>query len=199
MPEGAAPSEVGFDASLDGLQFSSSHGHGAGFFLEQTPDFAADGAVAEYVKASHETSVERIGEFRATSVRGHNTVFPNFSYLIGTNTLRVWHPRGPGALEVWSWTLVDADAPTDVKAGWREGAIRTFSPAGIFEQDDGENWTEMQKVPARPHRPANAAQHVDGRRPCGHPRRRPGTVNDVFSEEAARGFYRYWARLMERA
>ena len=30
------------------------------------------------------------------------------------------------------------------------------------------------------------------------PQHFPGTTSDVYSEEAARGFYRYWSQLMSR-
>jgi 3-phenylpropionate/trans-cinnamate dioxygenase subunit alpha len=198
MPEDAPPGASGFDPTLDGLQFSSPHGHGAGFFLERAADLSAAGAVAEYVTETMPTAIDRLGELRATSVRGHNTVFPNFSYLIGTNIIRVWHPRGPGAMEVWSWTMVDDAAPGEVRAAWREGAIRTFSPAGIFEQDDGENWKDMQKV-LRGHVARQTRLNATmGAGHAGPHDEVPGRVSDVFSEEAARGFYGYWAELMER-
>ena len=74
------------------------------------------------------------------------TVFPTFSFLPQIQTLRVWHPRGPGEIEVWAWALVDRDAPPEVKNAVRLGVLRTFSAGGIFEQDDGENWLEIQKV-----------------------------------------------------
>ncbi|WP_217544833.1 aromatic ring-hydroxylating dioxygenase subunit alpha [Streptomyces sp. GbtcB6] len=197
LPEGASMRDVKLNTAAPGAQFSGRHGHGAGFYLDEQPDFAEPGeATLNYLAESESRSIERIGELRTKRVRGHNTVFPNFSFLIGTNTIRVWHPRGPNEIEVWAWTLVDADAPEEAKDGWRVGALRTFSPAGIFEQDDGENWSEIQLV-LRGHQARKTALNVT--MGVGHSSRRddlPGRIANVFSEEAARGFYRYWLELM---
>ena len=78
-------------------------------------------------------------------VRGHQTVFPNFSYL-SNGTMRVWQPRGPGEIEVWAWGAVPEIAPPEIKEALRINILRTFSPSGLLEQDDGENWNEIQKV-----------------------------------------------------
>src|SRR5260370_14884648 len=71
------------------------------------------------------------------------TVFPNFSLLRATSrTFRVWHPRGPGKTEVWSWVFIDKAAPDHIKKAIRLAGVRGFSPAGTFEQDDMDNWQE---------------------------------------------------------
>ncbi len=38
---------------------------------------------------------------------------------------------------------VDAE---DVREAQRLYNLRTFGPSGIFEQDDGENWSECQSI-----------------------------------------------------
>ena len=59
------------------------------------------------------------------------TAFPNFSFLRGTSrAMRVWHPRGPGSIEVWSWAFVDKAAPPEIKEQFRLSAIHGFSPSG---------------------------------------------------------------------
>jgi ethylbenzene dioxygenase alpha subunit len=68
------------------------------------------------------------------------TVFPNFSFLPGQNTFRVWQPRGPQLIELHTWILVNRNAPAEIKEAYRKGAMLTFSPTGVFEMDDGENW-----------------------------------------------------------
>jgi hypothetical protein len=75
--------------------------------------------------------------------------------------------------------------------------MRTFSVSGIFEQDDGENWLEIQRVlrgyMAR-QRPFNIQMGI------GHERyddpQFPGKTNNVYCEMAARSFYRRWAELL---
>jgi hypothetical protein len=41
-------------------------------------------------------------------------------------------------MEVITWLLVEKDAPEEWKKRSRESFILTFSPSGIFEQDDTE-------------------------------------------------------------
>ncbi len=127
------------------------------------------------------------------------TVFPTFSFLPMIQTMRVWHPRGPGEIEVWAWALVERDAPAEVKEAIRVGVLRTFSAGGIFEQDDGENWLEIQKV-LRGHMARRQQFNLEmglGHARTDHPDF-PGRINNVYGEEAARGFYRRWAELISK-
>jgi len=126
------------------------------------------------------------------------TVFPNFSLLRATSrTLRVWHPRGPGKTEVWSWVFADKAAPRHVKEAIRLAGVRGFSPSGTFEQDDMDNWQECTQtcrgVVAR-RMPLNTQMGL------GHDRFDPqlGAWASEFrmSESNHRRFYGRWAQLM---
>lgn len=200
VPDQAEGDDLLFDPTLAGAQFSSDLGHGTGFFLVEAPDMTNYGPQVEaYRRQSRTAEIARLGELRATVVRGHNTVFPNFSFLNGTNTFRVWHPRGPGRIEVMTWTLVDADAPDEVKDALRKNAVRTFTASGIFEAEDGENWAEIQALLSSGAMVRDTAFNVsmglgtavEGAHGL------PGRITRMFSEEAARGFYRRWAELMD--
>jgi 3-phenylpropionate/trans-cinnamate dioxygenase alpha subunit len=181
-----------------GLQFSSPGGHGTGFFLDDAEDMTEYGPKVEaYRRASREAEIERLGETRAVNVRGHNTIFPNFSFLIGTNTFRVWQPRGPHSVEVMAWTLADAAAPAEVKDAMRRNAIRTFSAGGIFEAEDGENWAEIQDVLKGRRSRRNDFNFSMGVGTAGTTEGFPGTTNNIYSEEAGRAFYGRWLELME--
>ncbi len=186
-------------AQMPGRQFSSTNGHGSGFFMVERATSMLPPPVAQYYLDTMDVAVERVGELRAKLLVGsHNTVFPTFSYLSSTQTIRVWHPRGPNQIEVWAWAIVPAAAPEVVKNEWRISCLRTFSPAGLWEQDDGENWNEIQKVlrghVARSH-PLNAQMGI------GHAQRDveglPARTNHVYGEEAARGLYRRWEQLVK--
>jgi phenylpropionate dioxygenase-like ring-hydroxylating dioxygenase large terminal subunit len=199
LPEGYdGPAD--FNGALRGVQFSSPKGHGTGFFVEESEDLTVPGpAVEEYRRNRRPSEIERLGEFRATRVRGHSTVFPNFSFLVGTNIMRVWHPKGPNALECWTWTLVDADAPDEIKDDWRRNALRTFSAAGLFEAEDGENWTEIQGT-LRGWRTRKNMLNMSmgigsatGENEFGI----PGTLSNIYGEEAARRFYGRWLELLQ--
>lgn len=182
-----------------GRQFSSVKGHGTGFFMVEGGLQLGDetNMTTEYSVAHQDEQIELLGDVRARYVRGHNTIFPNFSYLNDVTTIRVWHPRGPGQIEVWAWALVPKMASAAVKDAWRIKALRTFSGAGLLEQDDGENWNEIQKV-LRGHMARRTQLNIG--MGLGHAERDvhglPGVTNNVFGEEAARGLYGRWADLM---
>jgi 3-phenylpropionate/trans-cinnamate dioxygenase subunit alpha len=151
----------------------------------------------EWLAENQEEVYRRVGRERALKTNGHSTIFPNFSWLSITNTMRVWHPRGPGQMEVWAWTYVPKGAPEKVKEAVRQGVQYSFSPAGIFETDDGENWTEIQLVlrgwKAR-------SGHFNVQMGRGHEEREvagvPGVTNQQVAETAARGFYQRWSDLI---
>jgi hypothetical protein len=66
----------------------------------------------------------------------------------------------------------------------------------MFEQDDGENWIEVQRVlrGARARRqPFNLQMGLGNEQTD---RRFPGPLSYVFSEAGARGLYTRWARMM---
>lgn len=181
-----------------GRQFSGN-GHGSGSFWlpDIVPDRQHGPVYDEWLATRREDIFDRIGEERALKVYAHNTIFPNFSWLGFFHTMRVWHPRGPGQMEVWAWTYVPRDAPQAVKDELRRVNQFTFSPAGVYETDDGENWTEIQLVLRGWQARQNTFNAQMGR---GYEERDaqglPGRSNDVFAETAARGFYQRWQDLM---
>ncbi|MGO9604659.1 MAG: aromatic ring-hydroxylating oxygenase subunit alpha [Candidatus Binataceae bacterium] len=199
LPEGTDPKLARLPTI--GTQFSSSNGHGTGFFTQAgAASQAINGPVASawYTGPAAAQAAQRVGEPRASKIfGGHMTIFPTFSFLPMIQTMRVWHPRGPGEIEVWAWAVVDREAPAEVKEAIRLGVLRTFSAGGIFEQDDGENWLEIQKV-LRGHMARR--QQLNLQMGLGHARTDdpefPGKVNNVYGEEAARGFYRRWAEMI---
>lgn len=199
LPEGVDIGQAGL--AQEGRQFSSERGHGTGFFT--VPDKGALrkvlGTAVEYVRGpEREQAIRRLGEVRGKGIfGGHMNVFPTFSFLPGTYTMRVWHPRGPAEIEVWAWALVDKGMTPDQKDAIRLGVMRTFSVGGMFEQDDGENWLEIQRVLRGYMARRNMLNIQMG---LGHERtddpRFPGKTNHVYGETAARGFYHRWAELL---
>jgi hypothetical protein len=126
------------------------------------------------------------------------TVFPNFSLLrAAAHTFRVWHPRGPDKIEIWSWVYVDKAAPPEIKHAFRLAGLRSFSPSGTFEQDDMDNWQECTQT---------CRGVVSRRMPLhtqmglGHDRFDPDlqawASEYRLSENNHRHFYQRWAQLM---
>lgn len=185
----------------DGRQ-SSLNGHGSG--AAYPPAFlafsaGAAGPFSEYLLSHRDEIIEQLGETRAMRTEfSHHTIFPNFSWLEGRGTMRVWHPRGPGEMEVWSWSYVPAGASSEAKRASKRMSEFTFSPAGVLESDDGENWPEIQTVM----RGWRARQnHLNFQMGQGHESLNgwdmPGVTNDMMSETAAQGFFQRWLELMQ--
>ncbi len=186
-----------WETAKDAVQYGQ-RGHGSGFFFTEKPDANVwvDGEVAEYFRETFDEAKSRLGEIRALRLAGHNTMFPTLSWLNGTATLRVWHPRGPNQVEVWNFCIADKAASDEVKAAFERSETRAFGPAGFLEQDDSENWTEIQKV-LRGKRARKTRLCME--QGLGNERLRddmPGITNYIFSETAARGLYQQWVNLL---
>lgn len=130
LGDGQTASPV-WETAKDALQFGQD-GHGSGFFFTEKPDANVwvDGAVSSYYRETYAEAEQRLGEVRALRLAGHNNIFPTLSWLNGTATLRVWHPRGPDQVEVWAFCITDKAASDEVKAAFENSATRAFGPAG---------------------------------------------------------------------
>ena len=176
-------------------------GHGLGLIAGPPREVGA-GAESDLINRYLEESLpeveRRLGPERKERWPIEGTVFPNFSLLWPRRTVRVWHPKGPDKTEVWSWCLVEKAAPAEVKETFRKLSIRDFSPGGIFEQDDMQNWQECTQtckgVVARRH-PMNLQMGL-GNGKYNH-NEIPGLVSDKKSETNQLYFYRHWARVMK--
>ncbi|MBN9087101.1 MAG: Rieske 2Fe-2S domain-containing protein [Reyranella sp.] len=77
---------------------------------------------------------------------GHPNIFPNLWITLGGLQMCLRLPRGPSSTELWWYTVV----PKNASPEFRRQAIRfcnhAFGPAGLFEQDDGENWSQSTRA-----------------------------------------------------
>lgn len=124
-------------------------------------------------------------------------VYPNFSFLWANSVIRVSHPRGPGQVDYWSWWVVPADAPAAVRRELQSLYYASFGPAGLFEQDDSEAWSQQYL--------GSAIEHLDDQpyfyglglgEEQSHPLL-PGMAGTSFNEHYARAFYLRWKRDIE--
>ncbi len=104
---------------------------------------------------------EQVELLKVSSILPLNaTIFPNLSFLHSSMaveaggrsvpylTMRLWQPMGPGKMEVWTWCLVEKDAPEEFKKISNRSFLTTFGASGTFEQDDAENWRSVTRVAA---------------------------------------------------
>lgn len=125
------------------------NGHGWEFNQDVVGNCASlgDRELVKYLYAIQPEVAQRYDEFRSKMIGSISscTLFPNTSFLAGQNTFRTWHPRGPDEIELHTWTFVNKSASSEIKERWRRGGMLTFSPSGVFEMDDGENWEYCTK------------------------------------------------------
>jgi phenylpropionate dioxygenase-like ring-hydroxylating dioxygenase large terminal subunit len=187
---------VGTDPT--GTTLSPGNGHGVmivGAGMNADPPAPE---IQAYENRIFPTIAERLGPRAARLKPVAGTVFPNFSMLKPTSrTFRVWHPRGPEKTEVWAWVYVDKAAPPEVKDAVRLTGVRVFGPAGVFEQDDMDNWQACTQTG----RGAVARRHpLNYEMGLGHERYdddlRAIASEYRFSESNHRQFYQRWAQLM---
>lgn len=182
-----------------GVQVTTKHGHGFGAIWESATTLHRKPDFESWIRARRPEVTEKLGTMRGRLFNAHwdATIFPNCSFLYGTNVWKMWHPRGPQQIEVWTWAIVERDMPKALKRTIQKEVIRTFGTAGTLESDDGQNFgacteTGRGRVAGRG-RVVNlmGTGHADR-----HPEL-PGLIGDNnYSELSARGFYRFWRELM---
>jgi len=196
-----APHTRGMSLPAGGFQVSLRGGHGLGGFGPH-PYWKMQGFTAEvedWMGSFFERAAQRLGRARTTdSVLIHGTCFPNMSMLWNRWTMRVWHPKGPDGMEIYSWSLLPKSAPPAVRQALRIDYQRHFSASGTWEQDDSEQWNYSTNsndgfVAAR--LPLHYGMGADRGANKDFPEF-PGTVDTVYSEMNQRDFYRRWSELM---
>jgi phenylpropionate dioxygenase-like ring-hydroxylating dioxygenase large terminal subunit len=76
---------------------------------------------------------------------GHPNIFPNVWITLDGSQLCLRLPRGPQATELWWFTFVPKHAPDWLRTAIVQLTSHMFGPAGLLEQDDGENWQQCTR------------------------------------------------------
>ena len=201
--------ELGIDTTTSqtrqwnqGCQITCGNGHILVSWItpqDSGPWFAQpEDDLVRYMKEHAAEIEERLGAVRARKISpSAGTVFPNFSVHWLTRTIRVWHPRGPDKMEIWSWAVVDKAAPQAIKEKMRFVSQYRFSPSGVFEQDDMDNWAQVtaaaksligQRYPANYQMSGNEPPvELD----------LPGRTMSRFSDNNQLSLYMHWAKVLE--
>ena len=77
---------------------------------------------------------------------GHPNIFPNLWISSRALQLSLRLPRGPLRTEVWWFTFLPKDYTPEQRRMAMKFMTHAFGPAGLLEQDDGENWTFSTKA-----------------------------------------------------
>jgi hypothetical protein len=144
------------------------------------------------LRATQAKAEERVGALRARMKGLTYGVYPNLSFLWSNASFKVSHPRGPGKVEYWSWSVVPADAPEEIKKTLRTNYTSLFGPGGILEQEDSEVWSQQfrgSNFDFADDRPYFYGLGLNEERP--HPDL-PGMVDVTANEHYARAFFTRW-------
>ncbi|MDR7235410.1 aromatic ring-hydroxylating oxygenase subunit alpha [Neobacillus drentensis] len=192
--------------SKKGYQIYTDKGHGLNLGTPN-PDFA----FPEELKEEYQSNLTAEQYDVLSNLKNMiGNIFPNLSFLIShtkvkghliSNTsVRLWRPVGVDKMEVITWFLVEKNASVDWKRRSRESFVLTFSPSGIFEQDDTEVFTDITAAASGT---MPLVKQLTFNYTMGLHRKPvedfigPGVVfDDKFTEANQRNFYRYWLDLM---
>ena len=117
--------------------------------------------------------------------------------LPGLNWFRVYHPKGPGKMEMWTWAMVDKEMSDELKQTVLDNVCRTFGAAGMFDNDDGENFAACtSQNRGLQTRQKDVYTNMGLGKEYSHPEM-PGVVSDgLVGEQNQRYFYRRWQEMM---
>ena len=123
-------------------------------------------------------------------VQNHPHIFPNMWMAFpGEGQVSMRMPKGPMKTEIWWFTFNDPATPLNKQA------LETFGPAGLLEQDDGENWGEstraMQGVVSKRY-PINYAMSL-GHGEVIDDETGPPHIDGKINEHAQLWHYRAWS------
>jgi len=132
---------------------------------------------------------------------GHPNLFPNLWITLGGLQMCLRLPRGPSRTELWWFTVVPKSYPPEVKRKLIRSATHLFGPAGLLEQDDGENWSQSTRS-ARVLASRRLGQHL--KMGLGQDSITGGPNGEHFvetcvNEHGQRWFYRGWTEWMAAA
>ena len=142
---------------------------------------------------------EALGEV-GRDTRGHPNIFPNLWIASGGTQLSLRLPKGPHSTEIWWFTLLDKNLTDQQRTTRMQRANHTFGPAGMLEQDDGENWDQSTRqtkgVVARRY-PLNFSMNLGHGDPTTAKTKGPNYVDTAINEHAQLWTYRAWAEWMD--
>jgi phenylpropionate dioxygenase-like ring-hydroxylating dioxygenase large terminal subunit len=209
-PGGATPEQMERAADITpSITFPQGHGIASAPYAGHLPEFYDHDPemVALYRQTLNREQLTQLRE----AAPGVGTIFPNTSWVqpfISVETDRMprialnwrnWQPRGPNAIEVWSWYFAPVEATGSLRAEMHRSAFQTFGVGGTLEEDDSEVWTAITRN----------LQGAVGRRgymefSCGLSEetvkgyRFPGRAYpSLLTEHTQRAFLRRWKRDME--
>lgn len=190
------------DVPLDGMgtQIMTRHGHGFGAIWNSLHALSSKPEqLLAHIQQQLPAVREKLGKWRSRLYGSvwNAGIFPNCSFLHGVNVWKVWQPRGPREIEVWTWVMVHKEMPDELKQQIVKDAVMSFGTAGTFEADDGENmeactWSSRGYVAREGRVNIGMGKGHDGRHP-----ELPGIIGEgPIGETGYRNFHGFWQEMM---
>ena len=182
---------------LTGLTLITEYGHGLN--ADYTGENEVDWSSPLSAWRKDPSVVEHLGPVRSRIQRSNMNVFPNLFVNSGSRDLMIRHPRGPNKMEIWKTVLVDRNADPEVQRLQVQASNRHFGPAGMFEQDDGENWsqsTEGARGVISQDYPLHYAMAL-GKEEFITEAGSPPFINTLTNEHAQLWMYKCWSEYMD--
>lgn len=187
----------------EGYQVTTGNGHGVGVWVGPAegsgPWNTQLAGIDDYLRTVADEIRERLGTVRANRIApNHSTIFPNFSIEYPFLSLHIWHPRGPLSTEVRDLVIIDRKAPPEVKELMRQQCMLRQGPAGTWEQDDMDNWSQTSMSARSTTGRRLMANYQMGRGEEYRLDFMPGLVDHRHSDMNQRAMYARWRELMSQ-
>lgn len=184
----------------DGFTMVTAYGHGFNVdFVEGVAGSKVDPNSPLTAWRRDPATRQRLGDFRGRIHRSNQNVFPNLFVNTGSRDLMVRQPISPTRTEVWKTVLIDRNADPETQRMQIRASNRHFGPAGMFEQEDSENWDQStlgaQGTIAQ-RWPLNYAMAV-GTGEVVEDENSPPRIESGINEHAQLWMYRAWAEFMD--
>jgi phenylpropionate dioxygenase-like ring-hydroxylating dioxygenase large terminal subunit len=144
-----------------------------------------------------EENQQMLGEV-GMRANGHPNIFPNLWIMTGFSKASLRIPKGPTQTEIWWFAFYNPEHDTERRAAGVRRQLRHDGPAGVFEQDDGENWGESTtgtKGYSMRGAPLHYAMNL-GRGEIIDDESGPPHINTTNNEHSQLFFYDSWSKWM---
>lgn len=152
--------------------------------------------------ARHRTKAEVREQLGPVGTRsfGHPNIFPNL-WVGLTRQICLRIPRGPLETELWWFSYQPKALPEEARKSSIFTQNHVLGPAGILEQDDGENWSHSTRGAIGTHSkslPLNISMGLRQDRVMNDPSGQ-SRIETVVNEHAQRWTYKSWQEWMTAA
>lgn len=145
--EGALSSKPRYHVHADagGLEFNVEDFFN-GYYSEELQESFKEGLSDEQWDLMTETGYRPVNMSLLPNSNFNNLVPFIEDEPVPLTYMRVWRPIGPDKSEVYTWVVVEKDAPQEFKDKVERAYVSTFGVSGILEQDDLSNWASVTKM-----------------------------------------------------